>query len=133
MITTLLVGFGFSARTFHLPFLMHNDAFTVTAVVSSRPNDVKAVLPEAEVFATLAQALGAVSPDLSIITTPNHLHFDQARQCLSAGSHVLVEKPFVLSAADAESLVAQATLVNRSVHVYQNRRFDVAPGVTHWK
>lgn len=124
MITTLLVGFGFSARTFHLPFLMHNDAFTVTAVVSSRPNDVKAVLPEAEVFATLAQALGAVSPDLSIITTPNHLHFDQARQCLSAGSHVLVEKPFVLSAADAESLVAQATLVNRSVHVYQNRRFD---------
>ncbi|MBD3585613.1 Gfo/Idh/MocA family oxidoreductase [Salinimonas sp. HHU 13199] len=124
MISTLLVGFGFSAKTFHLPFLLHNDAFTITAVVSSRPDDVKAVLPDAEVFETLAQALKTVSPDLCIITTPNHLHFDQARQCLTAKTHVLVEKPFVLSAADAESLVAQAALVNRSVHVYQNRRFD---------
>lgn len=124
MISTLLVGFGFSAKTFHLPFLLHNDAFTITAVVSSRPDDVKAVLPDAEVFETLAQALETVSPDLCIITTPNHLHFDQARQCLWAGCHVLVEKPFVLSVADAESLVAQAALVNRSVHVYQNRRFD---------
>lgn len=124
MLSTLLVGFGFSAKTFHLPFLNYNDQLTVSGVVSSRPDAVASVLPDIPVYSNLADGLSHAAPDLCIITTPNHLHADQVSQCLTAGSHVLVEKPFTLSLADATALVAQARLSKTSLHVFHNRRFD---------
>lgn len=124
MISTLLVGFGFSAQTFHLPFVRGLNGFEVSGVVSSRPEAVAEVLPDTPVFATLEDALAHGGFDLCIITTPNDLHYPQASLCLQAGCHVLVEKPFTLSAADAASLAAQAELSPGSIHVYHNRRFD---------
>lgn len=38
------------------------------------------------------------------IVTPNHLHFDIARQALQAGFHVLCDKPATLHLAEAEEL-----------------------------
>ncbi|GGW90367.1 Gfo/Idh/MocA family oxidoreductase [Alteromonas halophila] len=124
MITTLLVGFGFSAKTFHLPFLETLDDYGVTGVVSSRPDAVAETLPGAAVWPSLSEALKSASFDLVIITTPNHLHASQARDALNAGSHVLVEKPFTLSSEEAIQLVALADSKNLSLTVYQNRRFD---------
>lgn len=124
MISTLLVGFGFSAQTFHLPFITELNAYALCGVVSSRPEAVHQVLPEATVYATLEEALEHAAPQLCIITTPNHLHYAQAAQCLDADSHVLVEKPFTLSAADAEALCALAASRDKTLHVYHNRRYD---------
>jgi len=44
-------------------------------------------------------------------------HFEQARQALDAGKHVLVEKPMTLHGADAEALVQLAARVNRRLMV----------------
>ena len=123
-ISTLLVGFGFSATTFHLPFLRHLEAFSLAGVVSSRPQDVKESEPETPVFPTLEDALTAKQFDLVIITTPNHLHAEQARLALNNGCHVLVEKPFTLSVDDAKALVTLAKEKSKCLNVYQNRRFD---------
>ncbi|WP_414828960.1 Gfo/Idh/MocA family oxidoreductase [Alteromonas sp. H39] len=123
-ISTLLVGFGFSATTFHLPFLRHLEAFSLAAVVSSRPQDVKDSEPETQVFPTLEDALDAKQFDLVIITTPNHLHAEQASLALDKGCHVLVEKPFTLSVDDAQALVTLAKEKSRCLNVYHNRRFD---------
>ncbi|MEN8240915.1 MAG: Gfo/Idh/MocA family oxidoreductase [Chloroflexota bacterium] len=38
------------------------------------------------------------------IATPHRFHFEQAKMCLEAGKHVLVEKPFTVNAAEAEQL-----------------------------
>lgn len=46
------------------------------------------------------------------------------RQALDAGKHVFVEKPFVPSAAEADSLIALAREKGLSICVYQNRRWD---------
>ncbi|NDW21213.1 Gfo/Idh/MocA family oxidoreductase [Alteromonas hispanica] len=124
MITTLLVGFGFSAKTFHLPFLEYLSDFTVTAVVSSKPDDVNRALPNAMVYASLEEALESQKFDLVVITTPNHLHSSQAFLALTYGCHVLVEKPFTLSTKDAEQLVSLANKKNKRLCVFHNRRFD---------
>lgn len=124
MIRTLLVGFGFSATTFHLPFLRQLAAFSVSGVVSSRPDDVADVLPDVPVFPSLGKALAAEEFDLVVITTPNTYHAMQTRQALMSGAHVLVEKPFTLSGDEAEELVALAKRQNRHLCVYHNRRFD---------
>ena len=107
-ISTLVVGFGYAAKTFHVPFLTHLADFEINAVVSSDPAKVHDQLPESAVFASLEQALAASRFDLVVITTPNHLHAPQTKAALEAGCHVLVEKPFTLDSEEGESLVALA-------------------------
>ena len=124
MISTLLVGFGFSATTFHLPFLNYLPQFSVDVVISSKPDTVKALLPHAEVYSSLEEALKIHDVDLVVITTPNHLHAPQAELALAHNCHVLVEKPFTLSSSDAEALVALAKTKEKQLCVYHNRRFD---------
>ena len=124
MISTLLVGFGFSATTFHLPFLNYLPQFSIDVVISSKPDAVKAVLPHAEVYSSLEEALKIHDVDLVIITTPNHLHGQQARMALEHSCHVLVEKPFTLNSEEAEALVDLANTQNKQLCVYHNRRFD---------
>ena len=124
MISTLLVGFGFSATTFHLPFLNYLPQFSIDVVISSKPDAVKAVLPHAEVYSSLEEALKIHDVDLVIITTPNHLHGQQARMALEHSCHVLVEKPFTLNSEEAEALVDLANAQNKQLCVYHNRRFD---------
>ena len=102
------MGFGYAAKTFHVPFLTHLADFEINAVVSSDPAKVHDQLPESAVFASLEQALAASRFDLVVITTPNHLHAPQTKAALEAGCHVLVEKPFTLDSEEGESLVALA-------------------------
>ncbi|MCJ1256023.1 hypothetical protein MMC24_003842 [Lignoscripta atroalba] len=47
--------------------------------------------------------------DIVYISTPNNLHFEWASKALSAGKHVLLEKPFTSNATEAASLVQQAS------------------------
>jgi predicted dehydrogenase len=46
-------------------------------------------------------------PDALIVATPNHLHVQQACQCLALGLPVLLEKPVATSAAEGERLLAE--------------------------
>ena len=43
--------------------------------------------------------------DVAIIITPHAFHHEQAKHCLQAGLDVLLEKPMVMSVAEAESLI----------------------------
>jgi predicted dehydrogenase len=47
-----------------------------------------------------------------------------AIDALSAGAHVIVEKPMATSLADACAMLAAARSANRMLAVYHNRRFD---------
>jgi predicted dehydrogenase len=52
----------------------------------------------------------AADPDVDVIyvATPHPLHAANAKMALSAGKHVLMEKPFTINAAEAEEVVALA-------------------------
>jgi predicted dehydrogenase len=56
-------------------------------------------------FSDVAEMLAAISPDVVHITTPPQAHFSLARLCLESGSHVYLEKPFTVTAAEADSLI----------------------------
>ena len=60
------------------------------------------------VFSNAQEMLKAVSPDVVHITTPPQSHYTLARECLEAGSHVYLEKPFTLTSEEAESLIELA-------------------------
>ncbi|WP_215141278.1 Gfo/Idh/MocA family oxidoreductase [Exiguobacterium qingdaonense] len=123
MIKTVLVGFGFSANTFHLPFLKAIDSFEVSGVVSTRPTEVHSELPDVSVYATLDEALQS-DATLFVITTPTHLHKEMIVDCLKAGKDVLVEKPAFLTTAEGYELMELESQSRGLVNVYQNRRYD---------
>src|SRR5436309_2339387 len=63
------------------------------------------------------------SVDLVVIATPNTSHHPIAKQCLLAGRHVVIDKPFAPTLAEAQDLVELATKQQRVLSVYQNRRY----------
>jgi predicted dehydrogenase len=62
----------------------------------------------------------ALSDDVQIVdvSTPNHLHAEQATALLAAGKHVLLQKPMAPSVLDCEQIVAAARLSKTTAAVY---------------
>ncbi len=69
-------------------------------------------------FADAGEMLRAAKPDVVHITTPPQGHFPLAKLCLDAGSHVYLEKPFTVTAPEAEELV----------HFAENRGLKITAG-----
>jgi predicted dehydrogenase len=61
--------------------------------------------------------LAEVPLDGVVIVSPHTYHFIQAMDAISAGRHVLIEKPMVISTADAQALIAHAQTHQRVVSV----------------
>lgn len=64
------------------------------------------------------------SVDIIIITTTPDTHFSFTKTALEAGKHVLVEKPFVPTSAEAQQLIDISAKTGKLICVYQNRRWD---------
>ena len=62
--------------------------------------------------------------DLVVVSTPNESHFDLATRAFAAGKHVVVDKPFTVTVAEAEGIVAAAAAAGRVLSVFHNRRWD---------
>lgn len=61
---------------------------------------------------------------LVLIGTPPVHHAEAALAALDAGKNVVCEKPFALTVADCDRVIARARASARAVTVYQNRRWD---------
>jgi predicted dehydrogenase len=79
----------------------------------------------AGVFSDTPKMLRAVSPDVVHITTPPEGHFALAKQCLEAGSHVYLEKPFTVTAPEAEELIRFAERCGRKITAGHNLQFTL--------
>ncbi|MCC5941894.1 MAG: Gfo/Idh/MocA family oxidoreductase [Balneolaceae bacterium] len=123
-IQTAIIGYGKSAKIFHTPLLKASDKYEVTSVLQRTRDDAKKDFREVKIIRDLKDLLKDDTLELIIITTPNHFHFDQAFEALSADKHVIVEKPFTVSSDEAEKLIRLAESKNRVLTVFQNRRWD---------
>ncbi len=79
----------------------------------------------AGLFSDAEEMLKAASPDVVHITTPPQGHFPLAKQCLAAGSHVYLEKPFTVTAAEAEDLIALAERRGLKITAGHNYQFTL--------
>ncbi|HUR94820.1 MAG TPA: oxidoreductase [Gemmatimonadales bacterium] len=119
-----LIGFGYSTRTFHRPLLMATAGYRIAAVASSRPREVEAELPGVAIFADPVALTRHPELDLVVIATPNATHASLAEAGVRAGRHVVVDKPFTLTADEARHLTALARDRGTLLSVFQNRRWD---------
>ena len=77
-------------------------------------------------FLKLEDALSAVEADAVLITASLPGHVPAARAALLAGKHVLIEKPFAPTLAEASELVQLAEQQQRIIMVSQNYRYGMA-------
>ena len=76
-------------------------------------------------FSNLSQMLEATAPHVVHITTPPQSHFALAKQCLEAGAHVYLEKPFAMTAGEAEELISLANRRGKKITVGHNYQFTL--------
>lgn len=76
-----------------------------------------------QIFSDARNMLEEVSPDVVHITTPPQSHFALAKTCFEAGSHVYLEKPFTVTAAEAAELVETALSRNLKITAGHNYQF----------
>jgi predicted dehydrogenase/type 1 glutamine amidotransferase len=62
--------------------------------------------------------------DVVIISTPPNTHVEISMRMLRAGKHVVSEKPFCLTTAEADVMIQLAQEQQRALTVYQCRRWD---------
>ena len=124
MIDVGLIGFGFAGSTFHAPVISAVDGLRLAAILQRHGSEAEHSYATARVVRSLDELLAIDSLRLIVIATSNTSHFELAKQCLLAGRHVVVDKPFTTSYAEAAELVSIARKQDRILTVYQNRRWD---------
>ena len=85
---------------------------------------MRSAYPDAEPVADPLSAARHPDADLVVLATPNDSHAPLAEAALRAGKHVVVDKPFTVTLAEARALAALAAQVQRVLSVFQYRRWD---------
>lgn len=119
-----LIGFGMAGRTFHAPLIQAAPGLELAAIVSSNTDGVQSAYPEVTAHAKASLLMADRDIDLVVIATPNETHFPLAKAALAKGKHVVLDKPFAVSLAEARQLKAQADEADRLLSVFHNRRWD---------
>ncbi|MBP3964703.1 oxidoreductase [Paenibacillus lignilyticus] len=119
-----LIGYGFAGRIFHAPFVDAVDGLELAAVVERRTAHSKDKYPGVNVVNDVRHLYEDPSIDLIIVTTPSTDHYAFVKDALLAGKHVVVEKPFTPTSAEADELIALAKEQGKVLSVYHNRRYD---------
>ena len=115
------------------------DAVRLTAIVESDParaRELQSGFPNVRIFANLdaclaARANGEIEIHAASVCVPTSAHAAAGSALLQAGIDVLVEKPIAASLAEADALIALATLHQRILQVGHLERFNPAVLAVH--
>jgi scyllo-inositol 2-dehydrogenase (NADP+) len=111
----------------------HNEAvqatpgLTLAAVCDVNPDRIAAareLAPDAEAYSDAGAMLDSGLIDLVVVSTPPDSHYRWAKEALSRGIHVVLEKPMALTADQCDELMTIAADDDLLLVVYQNRRYD---------
>ncbi len=113
-IAMAMIGCGGMARHHMRNILKQLDTTRVTVVCEPSPEQYAAFAklftdagqPPPPNETDLGRLLAQHPVDTAFIITPHAYHHDQTQACLEAGVDVLLEKPMVMNAGEAESLMA---------------------------
>jgi len=65
-----------------------------------------------------------IETDVVNVATPNGLHAAHAIDCLTAGKHVVIEKPMALHSIDAENVIKAANKNQKHVFIVKQNRYS---------
>ncbi len=123
-IRTAVLGYGFAGRIFHSPFIAAVPGLELSVIVQRHGDNAAADYPKARIVRSVEEAFRDPAIDLIVVGTPNDTHFELAKAALQAGKHVVIDKPFAATSAEARELITLATTLGKVLAPFHNRRFD---------
>jgi len=120
-----IIGCGGMANTHVSRFEGLEDRFVVTAAVDidrSRAEGVAGCFPEAKPATDYGTVLDDV--DAVLVAVPHHVHCAVALDCLSAGKHVLLEKPMARTEQECIDIIEAADKSSSTLMIGYCMRFD---------
>jgi predicted dehydrogenase len=127
MLSIAIVGCGKVADQ-HVQAIHRIPDCKIVAVCDREPLMAKQLRERFQIsacFSDLQEMLQAATPSVVHITTPPQNHFSLAKQCLESGSHVYLEKPFTVTAEEAQSLIELADRKNIKITAGHNLQFTL--------
>lgn len=125
-LSVVLVGYGLGGRVFHAPLITAAPGLSLDAIVTSnagRAADARAAYPGVQIYPDAAAAWTG-GHQVAAISTANVTHVPYAAEALSAGLHVVLDKPIAPTADAARALADVAEAEDRLLIPFQNRRWD---------
>lgn len=122
-IKTALLSYGMSGKVFHAPFLEIHEGFELVGSWERSNKLIQLDYPNVKSYYTYEELL-MDDIELVVINTPTVSHYEYAKKALLAGKHIIVEKAFTTTVAEAQELKAIADANNLKLAVFQNRRWD---------
>ncbi|UPK92263.1 hypothetical protein LCI18_003198 [Fusarium solani-melongenae] len=130
-----IVGYGFSATTFHLPFILASKRYEIVAFLqraappSSPPSPDQAPhctveFPDVKHYRNADDFFADGNIELVVVVTREDTHASFAEKALLAGKHAIVDKPFARSSVEADHVIQLAKEKKLVITCYQNRRWD---------
>jgi len=123
-----IIGCGAIGPT-HAAALRQIEGVELAAVADLNPERAKEMARKFSVpmvYASDMELLADEAIDAVTICTPSGLHAEHAVRALSAGKHVIVEKPMEVSLPACDAMVAAAKKHQRKLSVISQHRFDSA-------
>lgn len=119
-----ILGSGFMGAT-HARAYAKIPGVNVVAVSSRHLDKAAKLATEVGARATTDDRSIIEDPSIDIIsnTLPTHLHPETTIAALRSGKHVLLEKPFALTAADCDGMIAAAKETGRTLMIAHVLRF----------
>jgi scyllo-inositol 2-dehydrogenase (NADP+) len=119
-----VIGFGLAGQVFHAPFVSAVPGLRLEAIVQRKGEEAAKAYPSARILRSVEEALGDAAVQLVVVGTPNETHFALAKQALLAGKHVVIDKPFAATSAEAKELKELAEKQGVVLAPFHNRRWD---------
>jgi len=117
-----LLGYG-AIGAEHTAAITATQGLELAAVCDSNPDRLEG-LRDVQLHRSGQALLDDGDVDLVVVSTPPNSHAEWVLKALAAGKHVVVEKPFCLTVAEADAQIAAAQEHGLTLAVYQNRRWD---------
>ncbi|TDS17730.1 Gfo/Idh/MocA family oxidoreductase [Sphingobacterium paludis] len=121
-----LIGFSIGGQVFHAPFIVGNpqlELYKVTARKDEQKKLLATRYPQAIAVESADDIINDSAVDLVVVATSNDVHYALAKRALEAGKHVVVEKPFTNTSAEADELIDLAKEKGLLLTVHHNARF----------
>lgn len=121
-----VVGAGAVLQVAHLPVLKKLKSVQVAALCDADLPKARALASRygiPSIYDDIEDLLASETLDALLVCTPNHLHEPHILAGLSAGLHVLCEKPLALSAPSAQRLIRAAERSGKVLMVGMNHRY----------
>ncbi|MCL5030879.1 MAG: Gfo/Idh/MocA family oxidoreductase [Bacteroidetes bacterium] len=123
-----IIGLGIMGQNY-LDIYKTQNPYTEVAAVSNRSTDrlnsvaEKFGIPERDRYADYKKILDRKDIDAVVIATPDFAHTQMVLDALSAGKHVLVEKPLTISTKEADQIVEAVNKTKLKLQVSYNHRW----------